>query len=275
MAFAILFLASGCTKKDTSPSNSNISNNVKEELPAPEETNSNFFKKYVESWHGQLYELPESEKEFLSHVVDYWRGNAYTRDFVVTDDGSVYHLSFDKKFSNGTHHMKVETEIKFAKVFYQYFVGYDNNIYWYDYEIKNFRRMDLSTLCYEGGNSPFVDVDGLAGENMLNLFVSDDYRKRYKVKENNIYSCNDNKLLYSFPKDEVIERAYDGTIKTNRGYYQAGEVRIVSDYADIEDTFEFKVIPYSFAFDYEYIKFEQNRASIIISDNYIFIAHLA
>lgn len=271
LVLCLMFSLVACNSENpTTDTDSNA--NVEEELMLPEKRNIDYFKEYTENDFGQLYELPESEKEFLSHVVDYWRGNAYIQDFVVTDDGSIYHISFGKKFSNGTHHIKIDADVKFIKELYGHFVGSDNNVYEYDYETNSFKRIYIPEQLLDTHEGTFLGyLYGFKNEKLSNVFESNG--KFYRIDGNNIFSF-DNKKIYSFLMEENIELAYDGTIKTNVGYYQVGEICYESEYADIEDTFEFEVTPCSLSFDYGFVKFEQNIPSIIIVDNYVYMAHL-
>ena len=73
LVLCLMFSLVACNSENpTTDTDSNA--NVEEELMLPEKRNIDYFKEYTENDFGQLYELPESEKEFLSNI------NLYTEE---------------------------------------------------------------------------------------------------------------------------------------------------------------------------------------------------
>ena len=170
----------------------------------------------------------------LGKIVD-----AIDTHFVLLENGDVYQISLDGKFSaTNKHYRKVNSDIKFKRMFRAEFVkwgtvivliGENDKVYWaYLYELESFRltpgtneQVDL-LLEYERDSRIGMYVNG--------NFEYDPY---YFVHDNSVYLKGQDAPVVSFPAGETVERVTPCAIETNKGCYQLRERKKDTGYVDI------------------------------------------
>lgn len=270
LALTLVFVFAAC-KNGNNKSGSKVSktNKTEEQVQlTPEEQNLKYFFSFIGystdsncfqgdySGTGQLFK--NEKDDIFEHIVDFYGINVDEHLF-ITDDGSLYHFSFRKRFSsNNLHYKKIETDLKFVKFIDGFFVGTDNKIYDYDY--------DTSSII-----NPDTDSE-LNGEDLSKVFYVGGKLRYCKISGNRIYSLSDNECVYTFA-NETIEFAIDNTIKTDKGIYRIFENCIneteVNKYADVEPIYGIGVTEYRLPFEFNFVKFEEKGPRYITANNYL------
>lgn len=148
---------------------------------------------------------------------------------IITSQNELYKFCQDKKFSNGSHFMKIESDLKFLKFIldgstytdnnrasaYTYLVTVDDQLYWFNGKTEKLEKRKPFDIPY---NKNYKYIFNAAPINQFKKNVYIDENRYLKCEKNNVISP-DGEILYSFPQDETITLALDGIIKTTKGYY--------------------------------------------------------
>ena len=144
---------------------------------------------------------------------------------IITKQNELYKFSEDKKFSNGSHFKKIESDEKFLK-----FIRFADTIIIVTVDNKVFIYSDSSDRLFSPNETKDTDFSNFVSYS--NKYNIGEYKTifdmenttgsaNFKTENNNILSV-DGELLYTFPKGENILLALDGgIIKTTKGFYIA------------------------------------------------------
>jgi len=188
----------------------------------------------------EKYTLVDGE-DILKNVIDMNCPAAEHPDTpirLITANGSLYELSVNKMYSNGTNFKKIDSDIKFVRFLGAYIIG-DNGLT-YDY---NGKRVEFDTAPFESFGNYKEDVTKL----MIFKSRNYPYSENIAIVENKIYNCATNEILYTFEENIKIEYiTYYNTIKTNDGWYvlvsECTNQNEVDKYVDVEAVYQLKCI---------------------------------
>lgn len=249
--FISCILFCGCSKSNSQKGSNNSSyktdaqedSSVQEDVNAEGEQNSeDDMMQYLvydateieinEDITTQIVDVGMAARSLVSPTGEYSR----IKDFVITADGSLYQVSYEKVFSDGSHYRKVNTDMKCQKFIAgddldigDYILTTDNKLYFINF---NEQEPYLNPV-YE----PYNQLENRKDE-LVNYFfagndcdIQGDYTDYiYKFVGNKIYSW-DGKEVHSFQTEENIISAIDNTIKTTKGYYRV-RVEYNQEYAE-------------------------------------------
>jgi hypothetical protein len=169
------------------------------------------------------------------------------KNLFITNDGSLYYISFDKPCSNGQYCIKIDTEIKFSKfysnIFTEVLLSEDNELYdcvytddGWDFvrseEVEqhlirnNIKREDFKDAIY----IPSFKDGELYGRRIF--YVRDTYLEHFSNSKLNLFN----------ESTKEIDWHVDNTIKSNDNYYAYFNKQInideCSKYADVQPVYE-------------------------------------
>lgn len=193
--------------------------------------------------------------------------------FAITEDGKLYELSFHKPFTNNKHYKEIVYEKncmfeKFFKVFDGLLILDNTNhfIYFNGSEFNPPLRQPEPIEAYSGDLRYIFNGAGLN-----NLIIKDNNIIKTINLEEGYYDFNNKEVICSIPKEETIEKVFDGAIKTNKQWYTIEKTQTNKDecekYADAIPEYKYELK--SLNFNFNITLFKNIGQDIIIDENNI------
>lgn len=207
----ILLGVCGCGKEKNEVSNSNNVN--------PALNNTCSLTEYSVEYSGKDFYCPE-----MSEIKQGGGG------FFITNDGKLYEYSNKKYSTTENNCKKVETDVVFDKIIRDTLISKNGDFYSYNYSnLKKITNQEIEQgRAFYGINQMEIELYKLNSNIFFLKFIDTNNPEIYGyVDGNNVYSITydwDNKkanekLLYIFKDDEIIENLTNGYIITSKGYY--------------------------------------------------------